>query len=263
VWAYLSEVIEDLVTLQTWKNKRNDTDLESIIFYERLEDLYRFLMKIKNQIALLPKNKYPSEKKRREILLRDLGAILVAHEQDYEDLTRIKGYLDKVKEILNAHEEPSDLGLEKLTELANELEVRLNSGKVTCAAEKDFLEKLCVFVFDRGESLFYYRDIENATNTNNPEETKFKTVKYGMKRTQGIASGSRYLQHHAKYLLFVDPNASREEIRQILMHADYKAIAQIIKEDRAKRKRPLLKIKDKAKWELRKKGYQEKLSEIE
>ncbi|MHA1651072.1 MAG: hypothetical protein ACTSYB_12825, partial [Candidatus Helarchaeota archaeon] len=38
VWTYLLAVIEDLVTLQTWKTKRNDTNLESTIFYSRLDE---------------------------------------------------------------------------------------------------------------------------------------------------------------------------------------------------------------------------------
>ncbi|MHA1360556.1 MAG: hypothetical protein ACTSRC_20740 [Candidatus Helarchaeota archaeon] len=150
----------------------------------------------------------------------------------------------------------------KLTELAKNLQSRLNLGEITCNAERDYIEKLYTFVFDRGESLFQYRNIKNANNTNNPQESKFKNLKWWIKRTQVVASGSRYLQKHAKYLLFVNPNASREEIRQTLMHADYKTIAKMMKEERALSKRPLLKIKDNKKWESKKKIYKEKLLEI-
>jgi len=152
--------------------------------------------------------------------------------------------------------------LAKLTELAKNLQSRLNLGEITCNAERDYIEKLYTFVFDRGESLFQYRNIKNANNTNNPQESKFKNLKWWIKRTQVVASGSRYLQKHAKYLLFVNPNASREEIRQTLMHADYKTIAKMMKEERALSKRPLLKIKDNKKWESKKKIYKEKLLEI-
>ena len=262
VWAYLLAVIEDLVALQTWKTKRNDTNLESTIFYRRVDELYQLLRQLQTQLAPLPSTKYPRETQRLKVLLKHLQTILTAYQQQYEDLLRIKEHQAQVKAILDAHEESSKVGLEKLTELAKNLEVRLNSGKITCDAEKDYIKKLCDFVFDRGESLFHYREIKNANNTNNPQESKFKTIQWWIKRTQGIASGSQYLQKHAKYLLFVDPNASREKIRQTLMHADYKAIAQIMKEERALSKRPLLKIKDNKKWESKKKNYRAKLLEI-
>lgn len=262
VWAYLEEVIEDLITLQTWKTKRNDTTFESLLFYERLADLYQVLRQLENQLSLLPNKAYPSEQKRLELLLSELEAILASRKQDYEDLLRIKRYHEQMKIILDAHAESSRVGLDKLMAFAKELEALVNVGKITCDEEKDYIEKLCAFVFDRGASLFHYRAIKNANNTNNPQETKFKTIKYGIRRTQGIVSGSQYLQNHANYLLFVDPDASREEIHRILMQADYKAIAQILKEDRTVRKRPLLKIKDNTKWAFRKKAYGAKLLEI-
>lgn len=262
VWAYLVAVIEDLVTLQTWKTKRNDTDLESITFYTRVDELYQFLLQLQTQLSARPTTTYSRETRRLKVLMKHLQAILTDYNHQYEDLLRIKRHQVKVKAILDAHEEPSEVGLKKLTELAKDLATRLNSGKITCDAEKDYIEKLCAFVFDRGDSLFHYRDIKNANNTNNSQESKFKTLKWWIRRTQGIASGSRYLQKHAKYLLFVDPNASREEIRQILMHADYKAIAKLMKEERALNKRPLLKIKDHKKWEVKKESYKEKLLEI-
>jgi hypothetical protein len=262
VWTYLFEAIKDLVALQTWKNKRNDTNLESSLFYERLQDIYHLLINLKGKITSLPKAKYQRENQRLEILLNHVEAILHDYKQVYEDLMRIKEYQEKVKEILDAHEEPGKVGLKKLTKLAGILALHLSSGKVRCDAEKDYIEKLCSFVFDRGESLFQYRDITNADNTNNVQETKFKTMKHTLKRTQGAASASQYLQGHAKYMLFVDPNASPEKIRQILMHADYKAIAKILKEDRAQRRRPLARIKNQKRWDSRKKSFKKKLQQL-
>jgi hypothetical protein len=262
VWTYLFEIIKDLVALQTWKNKRNDTNLESVMFYERLQDIYHLLINLKAKLTPLPENHHKREKQRLEILLKHLEAILHKYKQAYEDLIRIKAYQGKVKEILDAHEEPGKVGLEELTKLAGILALHLSLGKVTCDAEKDYIEKLCSFVFDRGKSLFQYRDIKNADNTNNVQEMKLKTMKHTIKRTQGAASASQYLQGHAKYMLFVDPNASPEKIRQILMHADYKAIAKIMKEDRAQRRRPLARIKNKKRWDSRKKSFKEKLQKL-
>lgn len=262
VWQYLLEIIKDLVALQNWKNKRNDTNLESLTFYERLSDIYLLLKALKAHISPTFEDNYKIEKQRLRLLMEEVKAILSDFRQDYEDLLRIKGYQNKLKQIFEAHEESSQVGLEKLIAFAETLEARLKAGEVTCDAEKLYIEQLCSFVYDRGESLFQYRDIKNANNTNNVQETKFKTVKHTVRRTQGTATGARYFQHHAKYMLYVDPNASREEIRQILLRADYKAVARIMKEERALRKRPFSRIKNKKKWESRKKQLKEKLQKI-
>ena len=192
-------------------------------------------------------------------MLNEVKAILTEFKQTYDDLLRIQGYQLELKRILEAHEESSKEGLEKLEAFAEMVEARLNAGEVTCDAEKFYIEQLGSFVSDRGQSLFQYRTIKNATNTNNIQETKFKSLKHGVRRTQGTATGARYFQNHAKYLLYVDPDATREEIRQILLRADYKAIAKIMKEEGALRKSPLARIKDKKTWHARKKELKEKL----
>ena len=51
LWDYIHEVIKDLAALQGWNTKRNDTDLESIIFYERLKDIHGFLIKLRRKIG--------------------------------------------------------------------------------------------------------------------------------------------------------------------------------------------------------------------
>ena len=262
VWQYLLETIKDLAALQQWKTKRNDTALESILLYERLRDIYRLLKTLENQLAPTPVANYRVEKRRLKLLIRVVKAILTDYKQDYDDLLRIKGYQLQLKQILEAHEESSKEGLVKLGAFTAMLEARLKTGEVRCEAEKCYIEQLCAFVYDRGESLFQYRDIKNANNTNNVQETKFKALKHGVRRTQGTATGARYFQSHAKYMLYVDPNATPEEIRQILLRADYKAVARIMKEERALRKRPLSQIKDKNKWNARKKELKEKLRGI-
>jgi len=262
VWQYLLEIIKDLVALQKWKNKRNDTDLESITFYERLHDISHLLRTLKTQLAPTAKANEDVEYQRLSILMKEINAILADFKRDYEDLKRIKEYQNKLKQIFEAHEESSQVGLERLIAFTEVLEARLKEGEITCDAEKFYIEQLCSFVYDRGESLFQYRDIKNANNTNNVQETKFKTVKHTVRRTQGTATGPHYFQHHAKYLLFIDPDLSEEEIRQMMMRADHKKVARIMKAERALRKRPLVRIKDKKKWEARMKELKAKLPQM-
>jgi hypothetical protein len=262
VWQFLVEIIKDLTALQYWKIKRNDTDLESIILYERIHDIFALLKALKDYFASTFKATHKVEKQCLAHLMKEVKVILTDFKQSYEDLVRIRGYQLELKRILEAHEESSKEGLEKLGAFAEGLESRLNVGEVTCDAEKFYIEQLCSFVSDRGESLFQYRNIKNANNTNNIQETKFKRLKHGVRRTQGTATGARYFQNHAKYLLYVDQDATQEEIRQILLQADYKAIAKIMKEDRALRKNPLSRVKDKERWKARKKELKEKLQEF-
>jgi len=208
VWHYLLEIIKDLAALQQWKTKRNDTDLESTLLYERLHDIYRLLKTLETRLTPTPEADYRVEKQRLTRLIRAIKAILTDSKQDYDDLLRIRGYQLQLKQILEAHEESSAEGLLKLSDFTARLETRLKAGEVVCEAEKCYIEQLYTFVYDRGESLFQYRNIKNANNTNNVQETKFKALKHGVRRTQGTATGARYFQSHAKYLLYVDPNAT-------------------------------------------------------
>jgi len=262
VWEYLVEILKDLVALQEWKNKRNDTDLESIAFYKRLVDIYHLLTALKRRLASTAGSSISSIETRLDLLTRDVKAILGEFQRDYEALVQIKSYQNELKQILEAHEESSQIGLDMLVLFAEKLEVRLKNNTITCEAEKYYIQQLCSFVYDRGKSLFQYRDIDHASNTNNPQELKFKTLKHTLRRTQGMATGPHYFQHHAKSLLYVDPDSSREEIRQMLVRADHKKVAQIMKEEQARRKRPLSRIKNEKKWAARKKKLKEKLQEI-
>lgn len=262
VWDYMEEIIKDLAAIQNWKNKRNDTNLESIKFYERLQDIYKLLTALKKEISPILETDYVVEKGRLHLLLEKVKEILNEYKQFYNNLLIIKGHQSKVREILEAHEESSTAGLEKLIIFAEYLEKKLQSGVNICEEEEFFIKKLCSFVYDRGESLFQYRDIENACNTNNNQEAKFKLVKQNIRRTQGTTSAARYFQAHGKYLMYIDPNASIEEIKKTLMNGDYKEVARIMKEERALRKRPLTKIKNDEKWKSRKKILKEKLQKI-
>ncbi len=205
---------------------------------------------------------YKVEKQRLAVLLKGIKAILRDFQQDYEDLLRIQGYQNELKQNLDAHEDTSKEGLEKLITFAEKLEARLKVGLITCDTEKSYIEQLCSFVYDRGESLFQYREIEDANTTNNAQESIFKKVKETVRRTQGTATGARYFQHHTKYMLYVDPDRSREEIRQILLRSDPKKVREILKAEQALRKRPLSRIKNSQKWESRKKQLKEKLSKL-
>jgi hypothetical protein len=262
IWGYIEEIIKDLIAMQNWKNKRNDTNLESIKFYERLQDIYKLLEALKEKISLTHETEYIVEKKRLNLLIENLEDILNEFNPLYKDLLSIKGHQDTIREILEAHEESSEIGLGKLVDFTETLEKKLQSGLNICEEEKFLIEKLCSFVYDRGESLFNYRDIDGACNTNNNQENKFKSVKQNIRRTQGNVSSARYFQTHGKYMMYVDPNASIEEIKKTLMNADYKEITRIMKEERELRKRPLSKIKNDEKWNSRKKILKEKLQNI-
>ena len=248
VCDYLYEIIKDLVLLQTWKNKRNDTRLESIDFYERLLDIKDLLIELENYTSKTPAILYKREKKRLKIVLKDVKNILDDYYEDYSNLKRIKGYQDNLRKVFEAHRESSKIGFEKLMKYTKNLEEKLNSSKLICKEEKNYIKQLYTFVYDRGESLFHYRYIKNATNTNNAQESKFKKLKHDIKRTQGSSGSAKYFQRNAKYQIYVDPHATREEIREILLNADYKAVAKIMKEDREKYKRQLARIKNKNKW---------------
>jgi hypothetical protein len=208
VWDYIHEVIKDLAALQEWNTKRNDTDLESITFYERLKDIYGFLIKLRRKINYAAEEEYEIEAKRLKVLIKGVKKALKENLQAYEDLKVIKELQNRLRRILDNHNESSKVGLEKLKNFAKSLENKLASEDKICKEESYYIEKLCSFVSDRGESLFHYRDIENADHTNNNQERKFRSLKHGIRRTQGSAAASRYFQNNGNYSMYVNPNAT-------------------------------------------------------
>jgi len=67
--------------------------------------------------------------------------------------------------------------------------------------------------------------------------------------------------------MYINPNASIEEVGGALLRGDYKRVARIVKEERALRKRLLSKTKNNKtknneKWKSRKKIFKEKLQKI-
>ena len=261
---YLNLLTEDLSELSNWKNKPNDTELNSLLFYERMQDIHETILLLKEYIAKNPKIKL----KKKEITVLtsldgNLKVILEENKSKYDELTRIKKYYEKVRVILEAHKESSKIGLKKMKKLVKELQLKTRSPNKMGAVERDFIHQLATFILDRGKSLFHYRDIENAPTTNNLQENRFKELKYQLKRTLGKQAASKYLQTHGENLFYVDPNASLEEIKEILMTADHEKIRELMKQEReARKKKRLAKIKNDEKWEAIKEDYDKKLQEI-
>ena len=261
--TYLNMLINDLSELTKWRNKANDTELNSITFYERLQDIHQAIVQLKE---IINKNLELTLEKQEATVLNSLDGnlkrILHENKSKYEELRRIRKYHEQVKEILEAHEESSKVGLKKMKKLVKELQNKARPPNKPGIIERDFINQLATFILDRGKSLFHYRDIKNAPRTNNMQENRFKELKYQLKRTQGRQAASKYLQTHGEYLFHVDPNASLDEIKEILMTADHAKIAEIMKQEREAKRSRLFQIKDNAKWDEIKGIYYKKLQEF-
>jgi len=264
VSTYLNQLTEDLSELSNWKNKANDTELQSLIFYERMRDIHETILLLKEYITKTPKIKL--KKKEKTVLTSldgNLKAILQENTAKYEELSRIIKYYEQIKVILDAHDESSKIGLKKMKKLVKKLQLKARPPNKMGAVERDFVHQLATFILDRGKSLFHYRDVKNAPRTNNMQENRFKEMKYQLKRTLGRQAASKYLQTHGENLFYVDPNASREEIKNILMNADHEKIRKLIKQEREERKKKRLsKIKKDEKWDEIKEDYDKKLQEL-
>ena len=179
VSTYLNLLTEDISELSNWKNKPNDTELSSLIFYERMQDIHETILLLKEYLTKNPKIKL--KKKESTVLTsldENLRIILQENKSKYEELTRIKKYHDDVKVILDAHKESSKIGLKKMKKLVKRLQLKARPPNKMGAVERDFVHQLATFILDRGKSLFHYRDIENAPRTNNMQENRFKELKY-------------------------------------------------------------------------------------
>ncbi|MHA1766085.1 MAG: hypothetical protein ACTSVK_07455 [Promethearchaeota archaeon] len=284
---YLEKVIKDLFALTKWKTGRNNFHFDATKYYKRIEYFHEELTKFQSN---LDENDFSLAKQEMRILpalILRLNMILIDGRPMHEELTSIQTSLQWIKEILDKHSESSEIGLDNLKEVALKLKKREKEKRRIRKHEKHFINEFEDFIFDRGQTLFNYRIVnENyikfnkeiqdriqssnsseekekiqkelyALRTNNSLESKFKLLRYNIKRTLGQHHANRYLLAHGEYVLHVDINAPFEKIKKILQNADYNRISEESVSKIIPRLSRLTQIRDDKLFESVKKEYHE------
>ena len=289
---YLKQLIKDLFALTRWKPGRNNFRLDATKYYERIEYFHQELTKLRHG---LDENGFSLSGQEARILPSidlSLDTILVDCRPINEELISIQTSLQRIKEILDEHSESSEIGLDKLKRIALKLKEREKKEIGLGKHEKHFINEFEDFIFDRGQTLFNYRIINetymnfnkkiqeriqtsksseekekiqnelHVPKTNNSLESRFKMLRYNIKRTLGQHHANRYLLAHGEYILHVDINASFEKIKKILQNADYKAISKESRKNIIPRLSRFSQIRDDELFESVKKEYDEMHDEI-
>jgi len=287
VSKYLEQLIKDLFALTRWKQGRNNFRLDATKYHERIEYFHQELTKLQRD---LDENGFSLSIQEGRILssiYMSLDTILVDGRPIHEELIAIQTSLQRIKEILDEHSEMPETGLDNLKRIALKLKEREKNEKGLGKHEKHFINEFEDFVFDRGQTLFNYRivnetymkfnkkiqeRIQSSTSseekekiqkelyvprTNNDLESQFGLLRYNIKRTLGQHHANRYLLAHGEYILHVDINASFEKIKNILQNADYKAISKESRRNIIPRLSRFSQIRDDELFESVKKEYEE------
>jgi hypothetical protein len=178
-----------------------------------------------------------------------IAAIISQYRTENMGILKVRHDLEQLKEILNA-DETADQGETQLSDLCKTWEKSLQKqGKCADPIEKCYLDACIKFIRTKGRYLLNYRRVPGAPKTNNRHEQRFHRIKYKLRRIIGHVAAKDFLFKHGNSILFVDPDASEEEIREILMNAPIAQIRKKIREERKPRNSFEECIYDQTKWD--------------
>ncbi len=289
---YLERLIKDLFTLTKWKPGRNNFRLDATKYYERIEYFHHELVTLHEKLDVHGISFSIQEGRIVSPLLLRLNTILIDCKIMHDELASVKISLQKIKKILDDHEESPEDGLKILKKIATNLTKRLTKEEQFGKHERHFIKEFEDFIFGRGQTLFNYREVNErymkfnkeihdkiedsktedekkeikdklyVPRTNNSLESRFKLLKYHLKRTLGQHHANRYLLAHGEYILHVNINASFNQIKKILQNANHEEISKEIKRNIIPRLTRFTQIKDDELFKSVMKEYEEMHSKI-
>jgi hypothetical protein len=163
-------------------------------------------------------------------------------------LRKIHAHVRELKVILNA-DETADQGESRLRDLSIRWRVHLSKHRKRLTVEEiQFIEHTLKYLRIKIPNLMNYRRVTGAPKTNNRHEQRYHRMKYKLRRIIGHVAAKDYLFRHGKSILFVNPDASKAEIKEILMNAPIAKIRKQIRDERKHRNSIEESIYDPEKW---------------
>ncbi|HME51377.1 MAG TPA: hypothetical protein VKM55_04115 [Candidatus Lokiarchaeia archaeon] len=255
----IDDVLEATSALSNWTKKPRDPAFSGLELRGRVEDLLSIIREMHVEIGSAIFTKH--EEKVIVRLKKYLEKGITTTRRAAAGLERIKGYLERIKLILDADEESAEVGLERLRMLKEELVKNSIEMKYT-KFEKLFIEELDKYIESKGERLFTHRLLKNAPRTNNKHELDHLKVKHLIRRTIGHAAASYYLLVHGAHLIFVNPEEKPERIKKILQEMDVGAAKEVIAAEKRKRNAMSIIMHVKDKWKEKLAGLRAKLFDL-
>lgn len=238
---------EPLEELTNWKRKPKDPCFSGTELQHRLQDLLEKFIILQNKSKggkiVLKAYSIKLVDKMVEFLLNILDDIRPISTQ----LVRIHQNLEDLVFIFGQSETSTTQGLKSFLNYIDELNTEnnlINSGEIY----QKFVQNLVKYANTKGKLLFNYRDIPNAPNTNNFQELKFKQLKYSIRRMIGHQNAKSFFVTHGEAIVYVNPDESLENIREILVNCNQSDLRLEIKSSRRSMDSWNLVIHDQIRW---------------
>lgn len=237
--------IEYLFSLSNYRQRPQDHCFGSPEYLAKIRDLIKIGYNFLTENPDLPKR----DIKVIEKFIQKFTPLL---EEYSSSLIEIKHIRDKIKElqaILDA-EESADIGEQKLSSLAKRWKSYLQKNRRKIGSEENtFLTEATKYLAKKAPNLMNYRRVEGAPTTNNRHEQRYHKIKYKLRRIIGHVAAKHFLKKHGNTILFVNPDATHEEIVEILTNAPIQEVRKRIRENRQPRNRLDQALYDQDKWD--------------
>jgi len=250
------EVLDTLLALSNWTRKPRDPAFSGLELHGRLIDVLGIVREMFVEIGADIFMK--QEEKIISRLKKYIEKCAATTCRAAAGLTRIKGHLERIMLILDADDEPADVGLERLRMLQESLVKSSTEMKLT-KFELLFIEELGKYIETKGERLFTHRLLKKAPRTNNKHELEHLKVKHLLRRTIGHAAASYYLLVHGAHLVFVNPEEKLDNIKKILRTMDVESAKQVIAAEKRSRTTTSIIMHVRDKWKEKVAGLHAKL----
>ena len=244
-YSITKEFIDVLNSLSKWKPRPKDPYFVGLELFSRLIDIHSILGSfIKESEGI--EGQFEDEQVIKGLYLK-ITEYLESKNNIATELRIIKGYLTKVKAILDDPNVSAEDSLDKFEQFSKSLGKRL-SCKNCAEVERKFIQALQKYLENKGELLFNYKRIDDAPRTNNSHELAFKQLKHFLRRIIGFQTANYYLLSHGERIVFVNPCESFKGILSILHEMDHQKARELIRSERTSRNSTRYIIHDPEKW---------------
>lgn len=253
---------EPLEELKEWRRKPKDPCFSGTELQNRLLDIVDKFKMLQERVDLgkIRLTKYSTKVIAK--MLTFLDEILDKIHPISNQLNEIHSNLDDLVYILSQCEKSASQGLKIFLNFIDDLNSELNlSNKDEIYVQ--FVQNLKKYADTKGQLLFNYRKIENAPTTNNFQELKFKQLKYAIRRMIGHQNAKSFFVTHGEAIVYVNPDESLENIREILEKCNQSTLRGEIKSNRRSLNSWNLVIHDHIRWDKKMKEIDDFIQSLE
>jgi hypothetical protein len=255
----IDDILELLYALSNWTKKPRDPVFSSLELRGRVMDVLSLVHEVQADAETIILTK--SEEKVMTRVKKDIKSCIAKTKQAASGLERVKEHVKVIASILDADNESSEVGLQRLRACLDDITKAASEMKCT-KFEQMFIKALGKFVETKGERLLNHRNVKGAPRTNNHHELEHMHLKHELRRTIGHAAASYYLLQHGERLFFVNPDESRESIKAILQSMDHAAAGELIEAERKSRSSIPIIMHVADKWKKKIEALREKLANL-